>query len=522
MAQVAVVMTSQDAQLWQGMQKIIAQQTKMEKGFKKVGQGARQAGAQSKRAFGSSGMATLAKFTGGLATVSGAYRLITAEIRQMLEVQERAKETTMTLADAQIKFRRNLGATTDEQRKWADAQIAAISAREKVPERDLYLRASTAISAKGALPSEAAMRAVAVSAELVPEDPEAGTAVAGAILDLMKITGDKRARANMGLLQGIAERARVTDLAKIAENVAPTMTAVTMRGDTPQEAGALWAAITGAAADPTGRKSKTGTIGLAEQLAKFLPRETTYKWDKKGKRIEDVVGTGLASTRERIFAIQKDRNLFEQFMQGASFEKQTAGAIEGLLTGKGAAAGAYSQFLRTMPTVAQGEQIYAGKLKQIQAGSIQQTAQFNRALEASTERLQTINQPGARRAIAIKGFTDILKDTGQGWAVTKMRQAGFWGRGGGITELQEEAEEQARRLLAPKPQGLVGHAIGGIEPTPRMRPYAEPTELQVRQAEVLGELAKVLGELKTAMNRNGNGTSTLSHPDDDPGARRRE
>jgi len=453
-----------------------------------------------RRAFGPGAVSMARNFATALGLgggVAGVVMTLRKEFEALWEAQQRMKETTTTVADQQIEYLRNAGFQTAAARDAATKRLEGISRVTGVEMKDLYARASTSTSAKGALSEEASMRAVEASALLVPEDAAKGTAVAGAALDLAKITGTTDAKANIGLLMAIAGKARVTEIGKVAENVAPALTSVMMQGDTESEAGALWATITGGSADATGRKSKTASIGLAKQLAEFLPTETTYTYDKKGKRVVDAKGSGLTSTRQRIEAIQQNPRLYEKFMANASFEKAQSGVIEQILQGKGSGASTYASFLQSMPSVAEGRAIFDKNVGVIRGAEEQKTAALARSLETTAERLELADQGGARAGATREQINRILTDTGLGWVATKFKSAGAESSPDYLKSFRNTIAERRQQLVAPTEQKMVG----GLSMAPGAKTLQietvarQVTQLEKDQAAILGELEAFLGEM---------------------------
>jgi len=90
-------MTGQEAKLWQSLQKVTAQQQKMEQGFKKTGQTARDtgnkmktAGDQGSKAFGTGAVGKLATFAGGFVGISAAVSTVTQLLNNMAQTAEEA------------------------------------------------------------------------------------------------------------------------------------------------------------------------------------------------------------------------------------------------------------------------------------------------------------------------------------------------------------------------------------------------------------------------------------------------
>ncbi|MDD8027906.1 MAG: hypothetical protein PHI34_15510, partial [Acidobacteriota bacterium] len=197
------------------------------------------------RAFGPQMLTAVRGLLGalGLGTgLAGALQLINAEYDALKERQATAARESMSVADAQIKALRNLSPKSAAERDEFVANIQALALETGVPMKDLYLRAGSAMSARGALSKEAALAAVGASARLVPEDMAEGEVIAGAALDLMKITGTTNAEAAVGFLMETVERARITKTGRVAKNVVQPMIASMIRGDQASEAAALFAA----------------------------------------------------------------------------------------------------------------------------------------------------------------------------------------------------------------------------------------------------------------------------------------
>jgi hypothetical protein len=479
--------------------------TKLQAHHKRVKDDLKEIGQESKQSnrFQTMGLATIGKQLAGVATgyasVQGAIRLVTDEFTHMIEVQRRAKETTITTADAQIKALRNLGATTAKGRDQFVTQVQEISRETGVSEKDIYLRASAALSARGDLSVAAAMGAVRESARLVPESAQEGTAVAGAALDLAKITGSQKAAENIGLLMAIGQTARVVDVGMLAEHVAPAVTGLTARGDTPRQAGAIWSALTTGMADPTGRRSGTAAIQLANQLAEFLPEEDTFKYvtkTRRGQKIEERVldrpGTGLTSTLERIEYLQDNQEAREKFFAAASFEQKSKATVEQMLTGRGTGATALAQFLERIPGVAEAGGLYAQRLDVIRGGEIQQTADFSRRGGTFAERMELMNQEWARLGAARENTVRILENTGQSALATRLRQFEFNVTGAPAVDRMVGMLERRREELL-RPRTVVDHHAGIYGATSRLAP---PTEMAQMQATAIGELVTELRGLR--------------------------
>jgi hypothetical protein len=226
-------------------------------------------------AFGPNALSMVKSLAGALGVgtgLAGAVQLARKEYEAFLAVQDRAKQSTLTVAGAEIVALRNLGAKTPKERDDFLTSIEKISSDTGVAQSDLLMRSSEALSARGNLPVSSVLRAIKASAMIAPESQDEGKFLAGASLDIGKITGATPEQA-MGYMMVVGEQARVTATGKIAENVAPAMTGAMATGASPQVAGAVWGALTQGINDNEGRIAANASIGLAAELKKYLPEK---------------------------------------------------------------------------------------------------------------------------------------------------------------------------------------------------------------------------------------------------------
>jgi len=445
------------------------------------------------RAFGSAMFSQVKGLLGALGLgggLAGVLAMVNKEYAALIERQAESARQSMTVADAQIKFLRNLQPESEAERNQAIADIEALAMETGVSVKDLYLRGGSAMSARGALSKEAAMKAVAASARLVPEDMGEGEEVAGAALDLMKVTGSDDAKGAAGFLMEVAKRARLTKTGAVARNLVQPLIASMLRGDTEQEAAALFAAITTGAGDPRGEMSGTSMATLAQQLAEELP--------------------DLASTRARIEAVQKSPELQAKILPDLKGEAKTKGVMEQLLTGEGGVSQAYQEYLATMPGVEESAESYRKLVGMIEGTEIQRTARFGRMLDATMEQLATADQRGARIGLIREKFAPLLRQTGMGALATDLEGLSVRASGDDLADFLRSLEEQERTLRG---QGggetwLRNEARkrgGGVAADEFVSQVAERQATRNRQADVVrsvidsfGDLALPAGPQKTA------------------------
>lgn len=276
-----------------------------------------EAGKAHQTAFGSEALSIVKTLAGALGIgtgLAGAIQMARKEYESFIEVQKKAKEVTLTEELVQRKALINLGVETPKERDAAIEKIKAMSARTGVSMKDLYERVSTAASAKGALSADQAMEAVEASALMMPGDTQGGIMAAGAVLDLMKNQGGT-AKANMGQLLAFQRMARVTDLAKTAEALPAVLLAGTSGGMDVKTSGALWAAITNAIGDVSGRTSQTATIKLFGELNRLLPEKDVMK-GVENVTAKRQLGEQVVPERRRLEArLQREIHADEEYVR---------------------------------------------------------------------------------------------------------------------------------------------------------------------------------------------------------------
>ena len=447
-----------------------------------------------KRAFGPGALRMVSNLAGALGLtggVAGAVVLVRNEYEALLGTMQRAKDASMSVGNAEIKALRNLMPKSAAERDEYIKSMEAISKDTGLPLRDLHLRATSALSARGELPKQAALDAVRESARLVPESSSEGTEIAGAALDLMKIGDNKDPKANLGQLMAIGQTARVTDVGKLAEQVAPAVKGLTARGGTKQEAGAIWSSLTGGMTDKTGRRSSQAIIEFGEKLNKFLPEMDAYKYED-GQRVLHKEGTGLQSPLERIRYLQQNPESAEEFLTttslGGGLPTKSRASLEELVKGEGSTAAALDNYLQRIPKISEAKAGYERSLQIIRSGETQRTATFSRSVDTTVEGLGISDQGRARRGILQEKFVPILQDAGMGALGSKL--SGLQGvAGGGMTGYARQIEARRAELLAPRK--AIGMGYGGVAATVAR----EPSDTDRKQAGILQQLLDSIKKL---------------------------
>jgi len=480
-------------QIIHDQQKVIAEMKKTGGETGKATKRTKDFGTTFKQAFGLNAVSMLRGVASALGLAGGvaaAVRLVTNEVQTLIATQKRMAETSVTLADAQIAFRRNLGARTAEEAEAADQMISQISAATGVSERDLYMRASTAVSARGNLPVSKALEAVAASSMFVPEGAEQGTLVAGSILDLVQATGNKDVMSNLGLLFATAEQARVTELGKVGETVAPAILAGMQMDLSERESSAMYSLFTGKSADKSGKRTMSGMIDFLVEGKKFADEQGF-----EGNLIE------LAKT------LQGDKDLMQAFQASLTPQVRSRGAILGFTSGEYQAD--FEENLRRLPSAEEAGAVAIEKLAQIRGGDLQGVADFARRLDAAKEQLETADPRQAKLGLLQEKFRPMLEDVGYGDLASKLA---------GITSFQSipehlaEFEGAATRLRSSKVELQTPISTGlRMSPDPEAR-WVAPTAAELEKAQILETLVAMLRAIE-----GGKGTFQVSVPGGEEG-----
>lgn len=425
----------------------------------------------------------------------GALRLVRDELDAIFERHERARQTSMTEAEAQRDFLVNLGAMSAEERDQAIAEVEKISSETGVSKRDIYMRAGTAVSAKGQLSVQEALEAVRVSAQLLPGSPEAGRSLAGSAMDLDTILKGRgrevSAEQTIGFIQSIGETARVVDPEKLARNVMPAVSSAMATGATEQEAGALWSAFTKGMKDVTGEQSKTASIKFAQQLDEFftaaLSETATPEEIALQKQRQGVTGFGA-----RLSLLQQDEEQRKAFLGDFSTEAAAMQPSRELVTGQGEMAQAYSQYVKQLPSVEQSAEAFRKRLAIINQTDLQVTGDVGRATTTSAETMETTDPEAARIGAIRKEYTRILGNLGQSRISTTLNRMLTEAEslsGGGVEPFIENLKSARDASL----YGPAGAETGGYGPSYGV-PMMAPSQQDRKNAEILTQLITKLEE----------------------------
>jgi hypothetical protein len=436
------------------------------------------------------GFVTALTGTGGVLL---AMRLITAELEKQKQLQTEAKNIQITLAGAQQELLANMPAATARERRAMLATGGRIAMETGVSEPQIALALAQALSA-GAGQQQAAIAATALAARYKAHAPEAIPQLAGALLDLSKVTGTTDPAVNFGYLTTLAGMSRVVSPRLQSQNIPRALISTLAYGGTARGAGALFAALTSAGGEVSGEMTGTTMAALAGQLASF--------WAEQGRRLpiaETMMG--------RIAALQADPRMAQRFIAQATFERKQAGLIRQLmLEPTSDVARTYQQMLGVFPTepaelARRGQEMLAAR------GLVapEATAEVARILNVGKEAILGAQTPKALAGAVREQLPDILAATGIPWIGVRARMLALetrtgWGTREGALRLGIEALEQRRADLMAPPEDLPrsAMALGFYRWMERgLVPAAERPGMVADLGDMIGQLRRVLDRIET-------------------------
>lgn len=230
---------------------------------------------------------------GGIAaayvSVQQGVQLVNGYLEDQNALLDKSLQSQLTLAKAQQEAAKNLAAfSVVQQNEVLTKAVPQIALAAGVSDSSAITRAlGDAASAGGT--NEQVISAVRSAALLNRLTPEKISANASAAIDFAKSTGQSDARANLALLVSTGTQARIEDPKALAESLAPAISNAvnTVPGQTKQEAtreaAAIFATLTQAATDKTGKSSQTATLDLTSRLSSFF---TNFEGEQRNARSE--------------------------------------------------------------------------------------------------------------------------------------------------------------------------------------------------------------------------------------------
>lgn len=512
MGTIALEMTGEDSSAARMMAKMVRAERKVEKGLKDIRTEAKRAKPAVKSVFPVAGVS---KFVTGLVGVGGVLaglRLIKDEFKEIINLQERAAAKQITLTTARGNLIRNLSGETDVQKIKAIDAAGEISRSTNVPERIVTDALAEGVSASGGN-LKAAIDAVRLAAKQFPNSPENISEFAGSLIDLMVPLNTTDPREAKGFLSTIGKLSRVVKSQQQALNFPKAIIGAVSAGATPQEAGALLAALSTASGDKLGASSATGTISFTNQLREFQAGEGAFEKIPASKR------PGAGTLGNVIAQIQSDPSLAKRFLDNSSFEQQMKAPIRELLTDIGSKVSLlYVENLKAIPGTKGLIERSKKDIESLNLDKLRNTSTIGQIYDNANEQFLLSDLKSGDASEVRRGLTNTLRNI-KGSLTQKQIKFRFeylssLGRENpsevGISILQGQLD------LVRDPFTTSTTNIGGSIRTPRDR-----TEAENRQVVLLETLVEKLTTQNEIMKRmelqRGNGPAFMGPGDDQGG-----
>ena len=279
-----------------------------------------------------------------LSGVAGGVGLVTSAImgakKEWADFQQRMKEaarTQMSLTESRAMAidQKPTGYSTDEM----DKLIAQVSKDANITRQTAYQNVTEAFSATTSNVSRQQLRSALTQSGKMKAVMGANfdmNAMAGAIIDIMKVTGEEKAVRTHGWLRQFGKEARISSTQKQGKALAPVLQAGASYGASPEESAEMLAALSQLGADPTGEKSRTATIHILEKIMNSDKLESKGLMNRLGEMQRKITGrqaSGLVNEAVGKATEGMTEEERKKFFKGFGGEKQFRGAFRGLLTG---------------------------------------------------------------------------------------------------------------------------------------------------------------------------------------------
>ncbi len=499
MADVTFTLEAEEAKAVRSFLRVVDAQKKSEDGFKRITRASKKAGTTARGEMDGAARSAL-NFGKQLVGISSAVGGIVAVAAILRREWENLKQVQTTAAAASISMAQARGGAVVNlppgfSAADLDKFVSATSVATGVKERELYVMAQTALSAKGGVSQAGFFDAMRTAATLSAKTGLPSNVLVGGALDLATITGMENAAANIGWMRQMGSQARTTDLSKQMRNLLPAIQSTMQFGETP-ESGAEWAVLINSfIKDEPGEMTRTGLINLSERLAKrkVVPGAGGGggPFGGGGKAGFGLVPEKFTNLEQRLTFLSEIYKKADRKMQGEMLEKIGG---EGLMRGFTAAAlSGDPQVWERLKSVksaisAPGPASEAGfreMMASIQAAPQERVASIRRTMAAAGEKISTGDVVGARAAVTREGLNDIMERAGVGWTERKILMTGLdvSTRGGtvrptarAIEMLESRASMFEREMVggqvAAPLAGLLGPMPGGpgMVPNPAFSP----------------------------------------------------
>lgn len=271
-------------------------------------------------------LASLASAALGWVSIEKAISAVNAELEDNIRLNDRRAGKQISVAQSQAQFLLNATSSSTAEKQAFLIDMQRIQRESGFPDLSkLNMAGASGASASGG-DLEATRLAIEAAAPLAKHSPQDLEIIVAGALDLVKASGEKDAKKNLGFLLQVGEQSRVQGTRQTAENVAPAVSvaAKTVTSDQRQatiEAGALFAALSNEGVDPQGEVTRNAVQVISGELRSFFTEG--IKVNVPGRRPMMVKPSEDPNTIEgRIRYLQENERMQKLFMANANFGRE--------------------------------------------------------------------------------------------------------------------------------------------------------------------------------------------------------
>lgn len=231
-------------------------------------------------------LAGIGRMAAGFLTVGTAIRIARMEYDNLVARQVGALQQNINMALPAQQLYFNLGVDKLSGPE-ARSQLLRMAKETGVAPETIFGSASPALSGKGPLPAEAAMKSTRAVANFAPfGGAEAQGNLSFGVMGSLNQLGLDNAEQALGLLTAVGKSSAVTTDEALVTQVLPVLVGMVKTGASIKSAQAFLAAASQTRLDPRGRISGTGGVQLSEALEERYPEVKTFE-----ERLAIVMGS---------------------------------------------------------------------------------------------------------------------------------------------------------------------------------------------------------------------------------------
>jgi len=415
---ITVQFSGDESQLTAAMNKIIAQQERVERGFHKTG---KAAGSIEGYFWGQ--VKAIVAMGAGLLTVDTLMSSILGKVKEKETLEAKAAGRALAQVNPQRAYLDALGATSPVAQEASIKRLQDQAARTKIPINAAYTEAALGLRLTNR-DEDRTLKLMELAAQMEPGSAEDREAMLESGIAIMKFKGVKDEKEAMALADLIGDSMGVVEPKRMVKQLSQAM--ANIKGATAVEAGGLMVALSQASGDKTGKGLAEAGEKIGTALEELLPAQT--RRDPKTGKVQRGIGVeGYGAQMEWLRNAPPAQR--ERFFAEAGIEGKFGQGFRDLATGApGVATDAYRKFAAEAPGAAAG---WDQQVALLNRPFTQKLGAADRGLTAMQEDLA--NAPVGRGA-AIAGLFSLakLKET--------MGISGQFGVESIFTDLQNKAQ----------------------------------------------------------------------------------